>query len=113
LLPKVTKWVCIAALLVGLFLSSSSAYRIMMQMVVFVAGLVVVMQAVRAGKYFWGVGFVTLATVFNPVVPVAIPHKAFLWLDVVCLTAFLFSLAALKDQPIPSITGRTPGSESL
>jgi hypothetical protein len=110
LLPKVTKRVSIAALVVGQFLSSSSAYRIMMQMVVLVAGLVVVMQAVRAGKYFWGVGFVTLATVFNPV---AISHTAFLWLDLVCLTAFLFSLAALKDQPIPSMTGRMPGSESL
>jgi hypothetical protein len=84
--------------------------------VVFAAGLVVVMQAVRAGKYFWGVGFVTLATVFNPMVPVAISHQAFMWLDVVCLTAFLFSLAALESQPIPSIlsiTGRTPGSETL
>jgi hypothetical protein len=32
---------------------------------------------------------------------------------VVCLTAFLFPLSALKDQPIPSMTGRMPGSESL
>ena len=112
---KVTKWVSITALLLGLFLSTSPGYRIALEIIVCGAGLVVVMEAVRTGKFFWGIGFVTLATLFNPVVPVPISQKAFLWLDVVCLMAFLSSLGSLKNQPIPStptITGRNTGSMS-
>jgi len=49
-------------------------------------------------------------------VPVALARRTFLWLDLVCLMTFLISLGALKTRPtlsIPSITDRTPGSESL
>jgi hypothetical protein len=115
LFSKVVKWVSITALVLGLFLSTSSGYRIALEIIVCVAGLVVVMEAVRTGKFFWGIGFVTLATLFNPVVPVPISQKAFLWLDVVCLMAFLSSLGSRQSQPIPStpsITGRTTGSVS-
>ena len=113
---KLTKWLSIMALLVGAFLTSSAIYRIGLEMVVCVAALVVVVQAVRIGRYFWGIGFAAIAVLLNPAVPIALSHKAFLWLDWVCTGAFLVSLAALQWQPvlsIPSITGRTPGSESL
>jgi hypothetical protein len=110
------KWLSITALLLGAFLSSSTTYRISLEMVVCVAGFVVAVQAFRIGKYFWGIGFAAIAVLFNPAVPIEFSRKAFLSLDFVCIGAFLVSLAVLQWRPtlsIPSITGRTPGSESL
>ena len=113
---KLTKWLSIMALLLGAFLTSSAIYRIGLEMVVCVAALVVVAQAFRTHKYFWAIGFVATAVLFNPIVPVALSHRTFLLLDVVCIGTFLVSLAVLQWEPrlsIPSITDRTPGSESL
>jgi uncharacterized protein DUF6804 len=115
MLTKIMKWVSIAVLLLaGLRLALS--YQVLLEFVVCVSGLLVVTQAVRAGKYIWATGFLAIAVAFNPIVPIPLSGKAFLWLDWICLAAFLLSLAALKRQPIlsiPSITNRTPGSESL
>ena len=113
---KLMKWLSIMALFLGAFLNSSESFRIGLEMVVCVAALVVATQAFRIGKYFWGIGFTAIAVLFNPAVPIVPSHKAFLLLDVVCIGAFLVSLAALQWHPIlsvPSITDRTPGSESL
>ena len=116
MLTKIMKWLSIVALLLGAFWTSSTTYRIGVEMVVCVAAVVVVVQAFRIGKYLWGIGFATIAVLYNPAVPIALSHKAFLSLDLACIGAFLVSLAALQWEPtlsIPSITGRTPGSESL
>ncbi len=113
---KIMKWLSIMALLLGVFLSSSVSYRIALELVVCVAAAVVAAQAFRTGKYFWGMGFVAIAVLFNPAVPIAFSHGGFLVLDLVCIAAFLASLAVLQWKPIlsvPSITDRTPGSESL
>ena len=113
---KLMKWLSIMALLLGAFLTSSASFRVALEMVVGVAALVVATQAFRIGKFFWGLGFAAIAVLFNPVVPIALPHNAFLLLDLLCIGAFLASLAALQWHPIlsiPSITGRTPGSQSL
>jgi hypothetical protein len=110
------KWLSIMALLLGALLSSSASYRIALELVVCVAAVVVAAQAFRTGKYFWGIGFITIAVLFNPAVPIAISHARFLVLDLVCLGVFLTSLAAVQWNPllsVPSITDRTPGSESL
>jgi hypothetical protein len=115
MLTKIMKWVSIAVLLLaGLRLAKS--YQGLLEMVVCVSGLLVVAQAVHAAKYFWAAGFLAIVVLFNPVVPIGLSGKIFLWLNWVCLAAFLVSLAGLKRQPtlsIPSITNRTPGSESL
>jgi len=113
---KIMKWFSVTALVLGLFLGSSAGFRIMLEFVVCVAALVVGAQAFRMGKYFWGIGFAAIAVLFNPVVPVALSHKPFLLLDLVCIGAFLVSLAVLQWEltlSIPSITDRTPGSTSL
>jgi CheY-like chemotaxis protein len=59
--------------------------------------------------------FVLIAILFNPIWMVRLSTTFSLWLDVSCLTAFA-ALLLLKSQPtlsIPSITDKTPGSESL
>jgi len=113
---KLMKWFSITALALGLFWGSSAAFRIIEELVVFVAALVVTAQAFRTGKHFWWVAFVALAVLFNPVAPVTFSHRIFLGLDCVSIAIFLASLLFLRWQPIfsmPSITDRTPGSESL
>lgn len=113
---KIMKWVSIAVLLAAVLRLPSTNYQILLEMVVCVSGLLVVTQAVLRGKYFWAAGFVAIVALFNPVVPVALSRRGFLLLDLVCLVTFLVSLGALQRQPrlsIPSITDRTPGSESL
>ena len=113
---KIMKWVSIVVLLLAVLRLPTASYQVLLEIVVCVAGLLVLTQAVRAGKYFWAAGFLAIAVLFNPVVPVALSRKILLGLDWVCLAAFLLSLAALKRQPtlsMPSITNRTPGSESL
>jgi hypothetical protein len=113
---RIVKWVSILALLLGLVLSSSAGFRIALQIEVCVAALVVVVQAMRIGKYAWGLGFIALALLFNPAVPVPFTHRLFLSLEWFSVGAFLVSLPALRSRPMlsmPSITGRTPGSVSL
>jgi len=86
-----------------------------MEMVVCVTALVVVTQAFRTGKYFWGGGFVALAVLFNPAAPLAFSYQIFLGLEWVSIAVLLASLLFLRWQPIlsmPSITRRTPGSKS-
>lgn len=116
MLTKMMKWFSVTALILGLLLRSSASYRMALEFVVCVSALLVVAQALRLGKYFWAAGFVGIAVLFNPVVPVALSRNTFLWLDSICIVTFLVSLAVLKGRPIlsiPSITDRTPGSESL
>jgi hypothetical protein len=113
---KLVKWFSITALVLGLFWGSSAGFRIGVEMVVFVAALVVTAHAFRTGKFFWWVAFVALALVFNPIAPLTLSHQIFLGLDCVSIAVFLAALLFLRWQPIlsmPSITDRTPGSESL
>ncbi len=116
MLTKIMKWVSLGVLLLAVLWGSSASYQILLEFVICAGSLLVVLQASRAGKYFWAAGFLAIAVLFNPVVPVALSREIFLWLDWVCLAAFLVSLAALKRQPrlsIPPIINRTPRSESL
>ena len=113
---RIMKWFSIAALLLGLLLSASPSYRVVLEMAVCVASIVVVVQAMRLRRYLWGMGFLVISALFNPAVPVTLGHRLFLGLEWFSIGAFLVSLAALKNMPLlsmPSITGRTPGSESL
>ena len=113
---QIIKGLAASALVLGLLWGSSAGFRIAMEMVVCVAALVVVTQAFRIGKYFWGAGFVALAVLFNPVAPLTLSRQIFLGLEWVSIAAFLGSLLFLRWRPIlsiPSITNRTPGSESL
>ena len=102
---RLMKWLSIAALLVGLLAQSSTGYRIVLDLVVCVSALVVLSQALRTGKYLWGACFLSIAVLFNPVVPLGLPGGMFLWLDLVCLAMFAVSLQALKMKPTLSIEG--------
>ena len=111
---KIMKWIAIVTLFLAVL--GIVSHRAVLEIVVCVSGLLVVTQAIGASKYSWAAGFLAIAVLFNPVLPLPIPGNAFLLLEWVCLAAFLVSLAVLRIQPtlsVPSITSRAPRSESL
>ena len=113
---SIMKGLSATTLLFGMLLGSSAGYRIALEVVVCVAALVVFVQALRMRKYIWGIVFLAMSALFNPALPVTLPHRFFLGLEWVSIVVFLISLVALRTGPllsIPSITGRTPGSQSL
>jgi hypothetical protein len=105
MMTKMMKWVSIAALITALIWRPSAGFEILLQFVVCISALLVFAQAWRARKYIWGVGFVSIAVLFNPVAPVGLSRGRFLWLDVACLVTFLISLAAVKTTPRLSVSG--------
>jgi hypothetical protein len=114
----IMKFVSIAALLAAaMSWRSVVTYRLWLDFAVFMGAIVVMQQAFRFQRYGWTATFVGIAVLFNPVVP--LPRSAGaanLLMISACLLSFAVSLAALRTRPllsIPSITDRTPGSESL
>lgn len=105
MVTRFLKWLSIVALLVGLLVRSSATYRIVLELVVCVAALAVLTQALRTGKYLWGAGFVSVAVLFNPVAPITLSGSMFIWLDLACATTFALSLAVLKTRPLLSFQG--------
>lgn len=118
MLTKMVKWICIVALCLGAVVWRSPAdYQIVLDSVITAGGVIVAVQAARARQHAWAAGFVVLAFLFNPLLPVLRPAPQWnLLLALVCIVPFAISLSAVKVQPllsIPSITGRNPGSRAL
>jgi hypothetical protein len=115
---RVMKWFTIATLLVTvLFWRFARDFRLELDLVVCVAAGIVMAQAYRAKRYSWVAGFLTIALVFNPIVPLFRPAGDIgLSIVVFAMVPFVMSLVALRARPImsiPSITDRNPGSRSL
>ena len=126
MLTKIMKWVSVMVLLLGLFENlpvgsqewsvRNGGYLELLNMLVCLSALLVVAEGFRGGRYFWASGFVAIAVLFNPIVPVTLPRKMFLGFDSVCILTFLVSLALSKRQlllTVHSITNGRPRNESL
>ena len=126
MLTAIMKWVSIAILLLGFFENlpvgsqewsvRNGGYLELFNMLVCLSALLVVAEGFRGRKYFWASGFVAIAVLFNPILPVALSRKMFLGLDSVCILTFLVSLALSRGQPlltVPSISDGRLRSESL
>jgi hypothetical protein len=115
---KVMKWVSIAALLLAVaFWNVAPTYQIELNVLVSISAAVVVVQAFQAKKYRWAAGFLAIAVLFNPALPVfRLAGGYSLSLVVLAIAPFAISLVALKPHrllSIPSITDRNPGSQAL
>jgi hypothetical protein len=115
---KVLTWLSIAALLSVLaFWNSAPAFQLQLNLVVCVAATAVLIQAFQAQKYRWAAGFLVMALLFNPAIPIfRLAGGIALAFVILSMALFALSLAALRPPPllsIPSITDRTPGSQSL
>jgi hypothetical protein len=112
------KCVSVAALLGSIVLGSSQGYSLALRFVVASGAALVACQAALANKYSMSVFFATIAVLYNPIVRVPLGSPSGLWLDLAALAMFGVSLTVLRvaGKPrlsMPSITDRTPGSESL
>lgn len=115
---KTMKWVSIVALLFGIVSwPASSNYQTELNLVVCVGAALVAVQAYKAMAYRWAAGFLAIGFLFNPLFPMfRLAGLIGLALLVFALGPFAISLAAFRTAPllsIPSITDRTPGSQSL
>ncbi len=116
MITKFMKLVSAAVLVLAVFWRSSADFQLALGLLISVAGLLVIAQAVRARKYTWAAVFLVITVLFNPVVPVALPGRLYILLNLSCLAAFVASLGTLKTRrvlSVPSIVGRSVGTESL
>jgi hypothetical protein len=115
---QLVKWLCIAVLFVAFVTwKLITGYELPLRLVICAGAATVAVQAYRAAMHRWTAGFLAIACLFNPAIP-AFRFDGGLGLLTIVLAAasFAASLTALKSHPalsIPSITDRTPGSESL
>ncbi|HYR87831.1 MAG TPA: DUF6804 family protein [Terriglobia bacterium] len=115
-MTKIMKWISIAMLLLAVFQFRIVSNQVFLTIVVCASSLLVAMQAFHAGKYAWAVGFLAVAVLFNPFVPLARSGSEVLWLNGFGLAAFLMAEVAMKVRPaltVPSMTNRLPRRESL
>jgi len=115
-MTKTMKWMSITMLLLAIFQLPVASHQTLLSIVVCASGLLIVAQAVRSRKYPWAVGFLAIAVLFNPVVPIARSGRDVLWLNGIGLAAFLTAAIALKAGPertALSITSHVPRRESL
>jgi hypothetical protein len=110
------KWMSITMLLLAVFQLPVANHPTLLSIVICASSLLIVAQAARSGKYPWAVGFLAIAVLFNPVVPIARSGRDVLWLNGIGLAAFLTAAFALKAGPartMLSITSDLPRRESL
>jgi hypothetical protein len=102
LLVKTMKWGAIVGLLLAaISWNAGPNYRLLLDLVVSVGAIVVVRQAVRAKQYLWACGFVGMALLLNPIVPVFTPAgNLMLLLFLVGLSPIVMTFAALMDATI-------------
>lgn len=105
MLTKTSKWASITVLLLALLWPPSTSYQVTLEILIWVSALLVVMQAWRAGKYFWAVGFVAIAVLFNPVLARTVSPPVFIGLGWVCVGAFVLSLAGFTEKPLAPMPG--------
>ena len=115
-MTKIMKWVSITMLLLAIFQLPVASHPVLLAIVVCVSAFLIATQAVRAGKYSWAVGFLAIAALFNPVIPIARAGRDVLWINGVGLAAFLAAAVAFKARPaltVLSITSHLPRRASL
>jgi hypothetical protein len=71
MMTHIMKWAAITTLLLAVLLRVASS-QVLVAIVVCVSAVLLVRQAIRAGKYSWAVVFVAIAVLFNPIVPIAL-----------------------------------------
>src|ERR1051326_6243332 len=116
MLTKTIKWTAIAALIAGAFTRSSPNLALVLQFVVVAAAGVMLTQAAIMRQYVWMALFVTVASLFDPVFPIAFSTYFFSIVSSFALLLFFFSLELLRPKPklsIASIIDDVPQSESL
>jgi hypothetical protein len=102
------KWESVVVLLLAAMSWHAGAnYRLLLDLVFSVGAIVVVKQAVRAKQYLWAAGFVGMALLLNPIVPIFTPAgNLMLLLFGVGLSPIVITFAALIDANCHALSQR-------
>jgi hypothetical protein len=98
-ITKTMTWLSTTMLLLAVFQLPVANHPTLLFIVVSASGLLIVVEAIRAGKYPWAVGFLAIAVLFNPVVSVARSGRDVLLLNALGLAAFLIAALTFKRRP--------------
>ena len=97
---RMIKGLTIPVLLFASVFSRYSSYELAVNLAVCLGATILVQRAVRLKKYYWAVGFVSIAIVFSPLLLVL---KIFLLMGLTCIGLFLALVAAFRRQPLPAV----------
>ena len=98
MLTAITTGIAITMLFVAVATRGSAGYQLLAEYVVSASALVVAWRLARTEQPVWGAGFVAIAVLFNPFMPMALPPTVVVWVDVVCLATFVISWVVLKER---------------
>jgi hypothetical protein len=115
-MTEIMKWVCICMLGLALLELPIADHQSLLAFVVCASSLLVIAEAVRAGKYPWAFAFLAIAVLFNPLLPIARSTRDLVWLNGITLAAFFSAAVFLKADPrltALSITSLLPRRRSL
>jgi hypothetical protein len=114
---KIIEFAAVAVLLgAGILWHYAAQQSLLFPAILCGGSLLAVYHASRAQKRFMAWEFLGVAFLFNPLLPLFRAGDSSLLAVWISIAAIVTCLTALKTQPllsIPSITDRTPGSESL
>lgn len=97
---RIMTLVSLAALVLACFLwRSTGNLRIGLQFVVCLGAALVLLEAVRAARYIWASGFLALALLFNPVMPLQLNAAMLLAINLLGIGAFLLAMRYIKRAP--------------
>ena len=116
MLTTIMGWVSITILLLAALRLQITAEQPLLLSLICASGLLIMRKAIRTGKFSWAVGFVFIAVLFNPVVPI-VGSGSDLWLvNWIALAMFLWATVSLntgRRLTVQSITNVIPRRESL
>jgi hypothetical protein len=102
MLMKIMTWGTVAGLLLAaMSWRVEGSYALLLDLVVCAGAIVVLKQAVRAHEYIWASGFVGMALLLNPVMPLLPPAgNLMLLLLLVGFSPLVIAFGALMDASI-------------
>ena len=102
------------ALAVAVFVTRNASYRVFLQFLVCASAALIAWDALRERpRYLWAGAFCAIAILFNPILPLALPSRAFFVLDLLCMALFLVYARAYKAKPRWSMASVSATERSL
>jgi uncharacterized protein DUF6804 len=102
MLPNFLKRAAIAALLIAVFVSTSSKFGFALTLVACIGACVACGEALRAKEYGWAGLFLAVVLILNPVFPLPLPYSYALVVNFLCLGLFASSLVHSRELlPLP------------
>lgn len=114
ILTTAMKCVSVAVLGPALLGFPTETFQVVLKVVVCLAALLAVSQALRADRFVCMTGYSLIAVLFNPLVPLALSRSVSLWVNGICLMAFLMSSGTSQGKPrMSALASKSDGANSV